>query len=634
MQWALLSRREVAAPAREEDVTRLEGAVIGPYRLTRSLGRGGAGEVWLASGSADSNGRTGDIALKILTGPASDPAARGIAQQAQAAGNLQQPHILPFYGVVEQDNTLAVAMAFAPGGSLGDMLRTAPGQAAPRLALPLPPGVVVRVVTQLARTLADAHAAGLVHGDVKPSNVFVRTSPAGQPIAALGDFGQALLTPAAATLAARGQDVSASSGRSLDADSWAAQQLRFAAPEQLSGQSLPASDQYALGALAYLLLTGVAPFTGDAPTLAAALATQRPAPPSTYNPAIPPEADSAILRALEKDPAARYPSIVGFAGALGEALSVIAASGVTSLLAHAAEAPDASGRATGRPPLRASASPARRTAMPAAARPPETSRSLRRPLAIVALIALCVAVLATVLAFRAVDNAAGLPSIVLHGKPLQSASTTPARSTVTANARDAERQLATATSGQQPIFSDALTANTQHWPTQANVAFFGSGGFHLYNANARSVIALRAPTARADTLQDVVVQCHMAFAQATPGNFAGLLFYVSGDTGTYYSFAISDDGRFAIWLHDATGWSFVTGGYSTAITTGLNAPNTLAVLARGSTGEALFFANGHYVTGVQLTASGPTSGGTGMIVLDAATEAVYSDFAVYDATSH
>ena len=618
-------------------MTRSEGAVIGPYRLVRSLGQGGAGEVWLAAAPPGPAAPTGDIAVKILTGQASDPTARGIAQQAQAAGSLQQPHILPFYGVVEQENTLAVAMAYARGGSLGDMLRPAPGGGSPRLALPLPPGVVARLVTQLARTLADAHAAGLVHGDVKPSNIFVRTSPSGQPLAALGDFGQALLAPAAATLAARGQGTS--SGRPLGADSWAAQQLRFAAPEQLAGQSLPASDQYALAALAYLLLTGAPPFGGDAPTLAAAVASQRPAPPSSRNPAIPPEADSTILRALEKDPAARYPTIVGFASALGDALGAASASGVTRQFAQMAGDPGASGsvhltihsavggagtRGTRRAPDRA---PDRAPASLAGAQ-----RSLRRPLAIIAVVALCVAVLATVLAFRSVDNAAGLPNIVHHGKPTLVTGTTPQTNpTVSASARDAERQL-TAVTGHQPRFSDPLTSNANHWPTSGKVAFFGTGGFHIHDTDARSVVVLPAPFGGADGMQDVVVQSGMRFAQATAGNFAGLFFYASGDTSTYYSFVISEDGRFSVWQRGASGWNFVSGGYSTAITTGLDAPNTLTVLARGSVGAAYFFVNGHYVTGVQLSANGPTSGGAGMIVLDNPTEVVYANFAIYDAS--
>lgn len=615
-------------------MTRSEGAAIGPYHLVRSLGQGGAGEVWLAAGPPGPTAPAGDVAVKILTGPASDPAARGIAQQAQAAGSLQQPHILPFYGVFEQENRLAVAMAYARGGSLGDMLRSAPGGGPPRLALPLPPGVVARLVTQLARTLADAHAAGLVHGDVKPSNIFVRTSPSGQPLSALGDFGQALLAPAAAALAARGPG----SGRPLGPDSWAAQQLRFAAPEQLGGQSVPASDQYALAALAYLLLTGVPPFTGDAPTLAAAVAGQRPVPPSTHNPAISPAADGAILRALEKDPAARYPTIMGFAGALDDALAAASESGVTTQfarLAGNAGAGGSRGSAAGSGSVRLTLRSADGSAVrhiPAPSPLGDAQRSLRRPLAIIAIVALCVAVLATVLAFRAVDNAAGLPNIVHRGKPTLVSGTTPQTNpTVTASARDAQRQLAAAT-GSRPVFSDPLSSNANHWPTSGKVAFFGTGGYHIHDTDAKSVVALPAPFGGTNTTQDVVVQTGMRFAQTTSGNFAGLLFYVNDNTSTYYSFAISEDGRFAVWLRDAGGWHFVSGGYSTAITTGIDAPNTLTVLARGSTGAAYFFVNGHYVTGVQLSAGGPTSGGAGMIVLDNPTEVIYANFAIYDAS--
>ncbi|MFI5273005.1 MAG: serine/threonine-protein kinase [Ktedonobacterales bacterium] len=609
-------------------MARSEGAVIGPYRLVRSLGRGGAGEVWLASGPAGPNSPAGgDVAVKLLAGAPSDPAARSIAQQAGAASRIPQLHILPFYGVVEQEDTLALAMAYAPGGSLGDALRSSSTAGISRLSLPLAPSVVARLITQLARTLGDAHAAGLVHGDLKPANIFVRTAPSGQPLAALGDFGQSLLAPAAAAIAARGSTSRAS------ADSWAAQQLLFAAPEQLMGQSVAASDQYSLAAVAYLLLTGQPPFSGDAPALAAAIARRPAAPPTLLNPELSPEAERVLLRALEKDPGARFQNVTSFAAALDEALAAgAAASGVTQQFAHLAAQPGTSGSRLV-PPV-PGASGVRLTLHPRPSDPDplsERSRSLRRPLTIVAIFALLVVVLATALAFRAVDNAAGLPHITANGRPARSTSVaaTP-NPTVPANARDAERELAAAT-GHAPVFSDPLSSNAHHWPTAGKTVFFGAGGLHVLNTDAQSVIVVQAPT---DTtaLGDLAAKVDLTFVSASPGNFAGLRFFISPDGSAYYSFAIALDGRYQVWLRTAQQWTFVNGGYTSAITNGIKATNTLAVVAHGGATEARFFINGHFVTAVRLSASGPSSGDVGLIVLDNPTEAVYANFAAYDAT--
>lgn len=622
-------------------MARLEGAMIGPYRLERSLGRGGAGEVYHAFGPAGPQGGTGEVAVKVLVGPASDPSARQIARQAEAAGRLDLPHILPFHGVIEQQDTLALAMAYAPGGSLGDVLRERLPDGSPRLPLPLGPGVAARIVTQLARTLADAHTAGLTHGDLKPDNIFVRTSPAGHPIAAVSDFGQALLTPAAAAMVARGDS-------RAGGDSWAAQQLLFAAPEQLAGQTTPASDQYSLAALAYLLLTGVPPFSGEAAALAATIATQPPAPPSQRNPSLPPEVDEALLRGLAKNPAERFPTIVGFAGALDDALGAATGAGVSQAMAQLGSGRGGQQRLM--PPTAAAGAPGTRTAdvggvrltmhAPREARqgrpqaPADTPRSLRRPLAILAAIALVFAIVTTALAFRAMDNTSVVPQLTRGSRPTLGAGGQSPNPTVGASGREAESQLRAATA-HNPTYTNALaSANGSHWSTDGKAIFFGAGGLHLRNGDPRASLIVAAP-ADTSALHDVAVKADITFAQSNPGNFAGLRFFVapgSGNDPDYYCYTISLEGRYVVWLHQGGQWTFITSGYSAAIKPGLNQTNTLAVLARGSTSQAYIFANGTFVAAFRLNANGPTSGGTGLIVLDSPTEAIFANFAVYDAS--
>src|SRR5262249_54865029 len=145
----------------------------------------------------------------------------------------------------------------------------------------------------------------------------------------VSDFGQAILTLAAASLA---------SGRNAGPDQqrWVHEQLRCAAPEQLRGAATTASDQYGLAALAYYLLTGRPPFAGDAGALLAAIPSDAPPPPSRVNPEISPEAERALLRALAKQPEARFASIAVFGELLADTLAVPvgAAAGVSGVTAQ------------------------------------------------------------------------------------------------------------------------------------------------------------------------------------------------------------------------------------------------------------------------------------------------------------
>src|SRR5215472_2737291 len=105
-------------------MTPQEGSTFGPYRLLRRLGGGGVGEVFQAEGIAtQSTGMPERVALKIISGSAADPTVQNMAREASAAGDLHQPHIIPFHGVVVHEGRLATVMAFAQGGSLGDGLR-------------------------------------------------------------------------------------------------------------------------------------------------------------------------------------------------------------------------------------------------------------------------------------------------------------------------------------------------------------------------------------------------------------------------------------------------------------------------------------------------------------------------------
>ena len=635
--WGTLRRGAAWPERREGRVAGREGTTIGPYRLSRRLGGGGAGEVYLAEGPPGT-AESGEVAVKVVAGGAEDPTARAIAQQAQAARELRLAHVLPVYGVVQQDAALAVVMAYAVGGSLGDTLRAPGPHGAQKLTLPLSGGVVARLVVQLAHALAAAHAAGLAHGDVKPNNIFVRTSQTGQPLAALSDFGQSVLAGAAAAIAGR------PAGKSPEQSAWAASQLLFAAPEQLRGECLPASDQYALAAVAYLLLTGETLFAGDAAALATNITTQDITLPSQINPALGTAVDAALLQALAREPAQRFPTVADFAQALDEALAApVGAPGRSGITQQFAELGGAQAGARPAPggSIVAQSGGARLTAVAGArssgkhAPPPaDTPRNASRPLAIVAGVAALIGVLACTFAFTAFGGTSILPRIKLGAQPLfsGSGSTPTPNPTTVVQARGAEQQLRSATAG-QPVIADALTARIADWPTDGNSTFFASDGLHVRNRSAANVVSSDIASSKANA-QDFVARIDMQYVAGKPGDFAGLRFLESPDGAggqNYYCYLISIEGRFEIWLHRQGGWQFVTNGYASVIKTGLRQTNTLTVLAHGSLGEALLFINGQFVARVQLDpTNGLTFGGQGVMVMDSGAEAVFTNFALYD----
>src|SRR5262249_39661205 len=147
---AALRSRAHDGECQEADVSQREGTSIGPYRLERRLGGGGAGDVYLASGPvAAATG--GQVAIKVSRTPAQTPLGHEVLRQLLAARKLHDPHIVPILDATTYDQALLLVMAYAPGGSLGDALRPDAGH---HVTLPLRVDVVGRLVSQLARTLA------------------------------------------------------------------------------------------------------------------------------------------------------------------------------------------------------------------------------------------------------------------------------------------------------------------------------------------------------------------------------------------------------------------------------------------------------------------------------------------------
>ena len=277
----------------------LEGREIGGCKLIRKIGAGGMGEVYLAE-----QRRVGNrlVAVKVVSPEDAsfhkevvDDIARRFAREAALLGQLSHPNILPVHDSGVEGTYLYLVMEYAPEGSLADAIR---GNARQKLDLPLPLPRAVDFISQIAAALQYTHDNGVVHRDVKPGNVLVRIEKDGRWHLLLADFG-----------VARGLENT--SQRTQVTGTFA-----YMAPEQFSAKFSPASDQYALGVMAFLLLAGRTPFEGDLAALTRAHMFEQPPSLHVLNPAVPPAVEAVINRALAKDPTQRYPSVADFAAAL------------------------------------------------------------------------------------------------------------------------------------------------------------------------------------------------------------------------------------------------------------------------------------------------------------------------------
>jgi serine/threonine-protein kinase len=279
-----------------------EARRLNQYTLRGRIGAGGMGEVHRAEHRLLSR----PCAVKLIRPEAAgDPRALDrFAREVRAAARLSHPNIVEVYDYGRTDDgTFYHVMELLDGLDLGALV-AAHG--------PLPPGRVVYLLRQACDGLAEAHAAGLVHRDIKPGNVFAACIGTRADVVKLLDFGLVADARAGSALADAGGAISGTP--------------QYMAPEQAAGApGLDGrADLYALGAVAYALLTGRPPFGGRTPLEAiAAHAREAVAPPSRHVPTIPADLEAVVLRCLAKDPAARFPD----ARALGAALAACRCAG-------------------------------------------------------------------------------------------------------------------------------------------------------------------------------------------------------------------------------------------------------------------------------------------------------------------
>ncbi|MFI5720866.1 serine/threonine-protein kinase [Nocardia sp. NPDC051750] len=280
----------------------MAGQRLGRYRLERLLGQGGMGQVWLAHSDA-AGGR--QVALKLLPAElAADPMYRSrFEREAELAARLHDSHIVTIHAHGELDGRLFIEMEYVEGEDLSLILRRG-GRLAPARA--------VEIIAQTAAALDAAHRAGLVHRDVKPSNIVVRRDG----FVYLIDFG-----------IAHGAGSTALTASGLAVGTWA-----YMAPERFTGDTDARADIYSLGCVLYECLAGMRPFgdTDPARQMHDHLTTTPPSVRALV-PEISPQLDAVIARALAKEPGDRFPTAGEFAraaaAAVGLANPVPAASG-------------------------------------------------------------------------------------------------------------------------------------------------------------------------------------------------------------------------------------------------------------------------------------------------------------------
>ena len=273
------------------------GSRVAGYRLEEKIGEGGMAVVFRAQDERLQR----QVALKILSPAltADEKFRRRFIRESRSAAAVDDPHIIPVFDAGDADGVLFIAMRYVPGGDVGTLVR--------RLG-PLPRARAAAVVSAVASALDAAHAAGLVHRDVKPANMLLDARPGRPDHVYLSDFG---LTKS-------------SSSTSLTSTGHFMGTLDYSAPEQIRGQQVdPRTDEYALACVAFALLSGAPPFRRD--QAMAVMYAHLSAPPpmlTSLRPDLPPAVDEVMQRGLAKAPEDRYRSCGKFADALRIALGL------------------------------------------------------------------------------------------------------------------------------------------------------------------------------------------------------------------------------------------------------------------------------------------------------------------------
>jgi beta-lactam-binding protein with PASTA domain/predicted Ser/Thr protein kinase len=258
------------------------------YRLDHKIGSGGMADVWLAEDTElDRN-----VAIKILHDRFAQDGefVQRFQREAQSAAGLQHPNVVGIFDRGSFRDTYFIAMEYVDGPSLKDLVKGGMGTKD-----------AIDFTRQILNAARFAHRKGIIHRDLKPQNVLIDD----EGRARVADFG-----------IARGGENS-----DITATGSVMGTAQYLSPEQAQGKpTTPSSDIYSIGVILYEALTGRVPFEGDsAVAVALKQVSETPRRPSAINPSIPPALDAVVMRALAKDPEARFKDADAFLKALDAA---------------------------------------------------------------------------------------------------------------------------------------------------------------------------------------------------------------------------------------------------------------------------------------------------------------------------
>jgi serine/threonine kinase PknH len=300
------------------------GSMFGPYELKRALGRGAMGEVYVAEHTV--KGWT--VALKLMSeSVSSDPVFRErMRREARITGRLQEPHVVPIHDYGEINGRMFLEMRLIEGTDLDSLLKRSG---------PLSPPRAVAIITQIASALDAAHAAEVMHRDVKPSNILVTRDD----FAYLFDFGIA----------------NATGDEKLTQLGYAIGTWKYMAPERFSSEPVDRrADVYSLACVLYECLTGSAPYRGENASVLVGAHLHVPVPqPSVHGSGVPKAFDAVIGRGMAKKPADRYGTAGELARAAHQALTTPDRNETVDILRRSAEVtlpPGLAAAASGKPP--------------------------------------------------------------------------------------------------------------------------------------------------------------------------------------------------------------------------------------------------------------------------------------------
>ena len=268
----------------------LIGQSLGRYHILEQLGKGGMATVYKAY---DTNLER-EVAVKVIRREAfppeqSDQLLKRFEREAKALAKLVHPNIVAVIDYGSQDDNPYLVMEYMPGGTLKQ-----------KLGKPMPWPEAVRLLLPVARALQFAHSQGIIHRDVKPSNILLTES--GDPM--LTDFGIAKILEAgeATQLTATGVGIGTPD---------------YMAPEQWTGTFGPQTDIYSLGVVLYQMVTGRLPFIADTPAAVLIKHARDPLPrPKSFVPDLPDAVEQLLIKALAKEPENRFRDMGAFAEAL------------------------------------------------------------------------------------------------------------------------------------------------------------------------------------------------------------------------------------------------------------------------------------------------------------------------------